>query len=79
MHYASYGGNPDIINILLLNGADKTYLSYSGLNLIHLAAQGDSAYSITLFKEQGLDLNAGDSSHITPLHWACIKASYSAF
>ena len=42
-----------------------------GLNVMHVAAQGDQAYSLTYFRECGLDINSKDDEGCTPLHWAC--------
>jgi len=57
LHLASYKGNLDAINSLLRHGANKDVLTATGLSMLHLAAQGDSAPSLFLFKEIGLDLN----------------------
>lgn len=43
--------------------------------MMHVAAQGDSASSLYLFKELGLDINAADKRGSTALHWACFRQS----
>jgi len=47
--------------------------------MLQMAAQGDSAYSVFYFRNLGHDMNTRDINGRTPLHWACLKASYQAF
>ncbi len=75
LHFASYKGHLDSINSLMRFGADKNALTATGLNMLHVAAQGDSASSLYLFKELGLDLNASDKRGSTALHWSCFRQS----
>ena len=47
--------------------------------MIHVAAQGDSPYSLAYFlRNSTLSINKEDKSQSTPLHWACISHSHSA-
>ena len=46
--------------------------------MLHVAAQGDEAYSLTYFKLQGISINSKDAEGSTPLHWACYAASDTA-
>lgn len=46
-----------------------------GINVLHVAAQGDQSISLYFFKEKGMDLRAKDSRGSTPLHWACYSKS----
>ena len=46
--------------------------------MLHVAAQGDQAYSLTFFKEQGISINSEDEEKSTPLHWACFAGSDTA-
>lgn len=41
LHYASFRGNVDICDLLIDRGADYTLKNLYGLNVIHIAAQGD--------------------------------------
>lgn len=45
---------------------------------MHLAAQGNQAYSLAYFKSKYLDINERDNSDSTPLHWAMINLSANA-
>ena len=49
-----------------------------GINMMHVAAQGDQAYSLTYFYKQGLGVNSVDNEGSTPLHWACFAGSDTA-
>ena len=75
LHLASFKGNMDAILVLLEYGSDPQALNAFGLNMIHVAAQGDAAISLYYFKELGVDLNLQDQRGSTPLHWACYSNS----
>ena len=46
--------------------------------MLHVAAQGDQAYSLTYFKDCGLSIRSKDKEKSTPLHWACCAGSDTA-
>ena len=46
-----------------------------GINVMHVAAQGDQPLSLYYFKEKGVDLKSRDNRLSTPLHWACYSKS----
>ena len=71
LHYASFSGNLDAVYTLIENGADIKALNSNGLNMLHVAAQGDQAPPLYLFKMMGLSINSVDNRGSTPLHWAC--------
>ena len=75
LHLASFRGNVDAIEALINHGADPMAENYFGLNLLHVAAQGDSAVSIHYFKSLNVDINKRDKRGSTPLHWACYANS----
>ncbi len=80
LHYASYKGNIEIIKILIENGAIVAETNNKGLNVMHMAAQGDQANSLIYFKEKyNLSYDKIDSLGSTPLHWACYTGSEGAF
>ena len=61
----------DAIHTLMKHGADKNAENAFGLNMIHVAAQGDQAASLYYFKKINVDINKQDKRGSTPLHWAC--------
>ena len=65
----------DAIRILEKYGANIHALNGFGLNMLHVAAQGDVAPPLYYFKERGVDLNLQDHRGSTPLHWACYSNS----
>lgn len=46
--------------------------------MLHVAAQGDQAFSLTFFKSKGVPLHQRDGEYSTPLHWACFAGSDTA-
>jgi palmitoyltransferase ZDHHC13/17 len=76
LHYASFLGNPRLLKLLVRHGANVHATNKLGINMLHLAAQGDQAYSLTYFRSvHKLDILQRDSEHSTPLHWACFSGS----
>ena len=76
LHLASFKGNIDAIEILIEYGADPHVQNFYGLNMVHVAAQGDSAISIHYFTSlMKVDINQQDKRGSTPLHWACYANS----
>ena len=75
LHFASFRGNLTIINLLLNNGADINIKNNYGINVLHVASQGDQPISLLFFKEAGMDLKSRDNRGSTPLHWACYSKS----
>ena len=78
MHYASFHGNVKMIKLLVKNGANIYVKNKMGINLMHVAAQGDQAYSLTYFREKGISINSLDDEESTPIHWACFSGSHTA-
>ena len=79
LHYASFKGNIDIINILIFYGADISILTDKSLNVIDFACQGNQPKSLVFFNyyyENQIDFNKLDIKESTPLHWACFSKSY---
>ena len=70
MHFASFKGNPDACELLINLGADIYARNNCGINMLHVAAQGDCPISIYFFMLRGLDLHSGDNRGSTALHWA---------
>ena len=78
LHYASFHGNIQLIKLLMRNKADHKVRTSEGINMLHVAAQGDQAYSLTYFKSIGMSIFAKDKERSTPLHWACCAGSDTA-
>ena len=78
LHYASFHGNAKLIKLLIRNGANIWAKNRMGINMMHVAAQGDQAYSLTYFREKGISINSLDDEGSTPLHWACFAGSDTA-
>ena len=65
-----------MMKVLVDLGADMNQKNLYGLNVLHIAAQGDSPVSIYFFHRiHKLGLNSTDSRGSTPLHWACFSMS----
>ena len=74
--YAAYRGNLEIILSLIENGSIVTVTTKKGLNVMHMAAQGDNPDIIIFFKEKyGMSIYSQDKNGSTPLHWACYSSS----
>jgi ankyrin repeat protein len=69
--YSAFRGNLEIFNKLMENGADISSTNSSGLNALHLAAQGNFPNIIIfLIEKYGFDINSKDNKGNTALHWA---------
>ena len=75
LHYASYRGNIHFCESLIENGANIKKKNAYGLNVLHIAAQGDQPISLFFFRTKGMDLVSKDNRGSTPLHWACFQNS----
>jgi ankyrin repeat protein len=76
LHYAAYRGNIDICNKLIECGAEVEVINKRGLNVLHMAAQGNQANALVYFKEKySLNIHSVDEMGSTPLHWACYTGS----
>ncbi len=76
LHYASYRGNIEIISKLIDNGAELEVVNNRGLNVLHMAAQGNQPGALIYFKEKcSMNIQSVDDLGSTPLHWACYTGS----
>ena len=57
MQYASFQGNIDAIKTLIDNKADCHIVNSNGLTMMHVAAQGDTAPPLYIFKKRGININ----------------------
>ena len=80
LHYASFRGNIFNINVLIENGGDINVTNSEGINLLHMAAQGNQPNSlIYLIEKYHLNIHNVDMAGSTPLHWACYAGSEEVF
>jgi len=78
LHYASFHGNVRLIKALVACGANPRARNKQHINMLHVAAQGDQAFSLTYFKDRGVPLDETDHEMSTPLHWASFSGSDTA-
>lgn len=71
LHFASFRGNLKIVKLLVEYGADIYIKNNHGINMMHVAAQGDQPVTLYYFREKGIDLHSRDYRQSTPMHWAC--------
>lgn len=77
--YAAYRGNILIIRSLIECGADVNVTSKNGLNVLHMAAQGNNPNIIIYFKiKYNISVLSTDLQGNTPLHWASYNSSEEA-
>ena len=74
--YAAYRGNITIIEILIEYGASIDVTSINGLNILHMAAQGDNPNVIIYFTEKyKMSIYCQDLQGNNSLHWACFNCA----
>ena len=77
--YAAYRGNIFIVRSLIECGADADVKSTKGLNVLHMAAQGNNPNIIIYFKvKYKMSVLTKDVQGNIPLHWACYNSSEEA-
>ena len=77
--YAAYRGNIFIVRSLIECGADVDVKSNKGLNVLHMAAQGNNPNIIIYFKAKyKMSVLTKDIQGNIPLHWACYNSSEEA-
>jgi hypothetical protein len=77
LHFATYHGNMDLIQILTEEmNANYNLKNMYGANVLHIASQGDQPAALFYFAgEKAMDINECDNRGSTPLHWACYSRS----
>lgn len=79
LHYAAYKGNIDIISKLIEYKANIDTTNNRGINVLHMACQGNKPNALVYFKEKyNMNIQSVDDLWSTPLHWACYNAAEEA-
>ena len=65
-----------IAKVLVMAGASTDIKTPMGLDVVHLAAQGDFPSLIAYFYEMNMDMETTDARGLTPLHWASYMGAY---
>ena len=77
--YAAFRGNLEIFEKLIKLGADLDKINSSGLNVLHLAVQGNHPNLIVyLIEKCGFNINSKDNNGRTALHWGISMNSKQA-
>ncbi len=71
LEIAARNAKPDVIKILLDNGADLT-INRDGYSPLHAAATSGDVQTVKYLIENGINISQPDSNGLdyTPLHWA---------
>jgi palmitoyltransferase ZDHHC13/17 len=70
LHYASFFGNILMSELLIKHGANVFAVNHLGINMVHVAAQGDQPISISFYENRGISINSKDNKDSSALHWA---------
>mmetsp|Transcript_1564 Transcript_1564/g.4722 ORF Transcript_1564/g.4722 Transcript_1564/m.4722 type:complete len:133 (+) Transcript_1564:732-1130(+) len=73
LHRAAFHGQEDVVNTLLLNGADPNAPDADGLSPMHIAAWMGQTQIFEQLWMGGGQLNTCSNDGETPLHVACIE------
>ena len=77
--YSAFRGNLEIFKKLIELGVDINVSNSSGLNALHLAAQGNHPNIIVFLMEKcGFDINSKDNNGSNALHWGINENSRQA-
>ncbi len=70
LHYAAFGGNKELAEILLSAKANVNACDMGGMTPLHWAAQNRNADVAKILLSHGAEVNALDKQGWTPLTWA---------
>ena len=75
--YSSFIGNIEILDKLINNGADIQSVNNNGLNILHMASQGNHPNIIIYIIEKFcFNINSFDFNGNSALHWSIYKNSF---
>ena len=75
IHLAAFRGNLTLMRLLRRHGADVFESAADGINMLHMATQGDSPVVIVNLLEKEMYVDMTDSNGRTPLHHAAIHGT----
>ena len=78
LHRATYGEHPEVVELLLENGADLNARNEKGWTALHVAALCGNTRVIKILLGRGADVNARDHEDVSPLHMAAESGCYDA-
>ena len=70
MHLAAAIGKRDVVELLLLKGADVNTRDQNRWTPLHVATANDQKEVVELLLAKGADVNAKDKNLVTPMRWA---------
>eukprot|EP01138_Halocafeteria_seosinensis_P012190 gb/GECG01012458.1/.p1 GENE.gb/GECG01012458.1/~~gb/GECG01012458.1/.p1 ORF type:complete len:801 (+),score=102.21 gb/GECG01012458.1/:1-2403(+) len=69
LHWAAYGGNPDIVNSLIKEGVDVSLVSKYGNSAAHIAAQSNNREALNKLVDCGVSMDIENMFGFTPSHY----------
>ncbi|MGC8669454.1 MAG: ankyrin repeat domain-containing protein [Chthonomonadales bacterium] len=75
LHWAALGRHPDVVRLLIENGADLNALGAGQKTALHQAVEQNDLATARILLESGADVNAVDDRGFTPLHIALERGS----
>ncbi|MBI5252377.1 MAG: ankyrin repeat domain-containing protein [Desulfomonile tiedjei] len=79
LHWASLGGQPEVVRLLLANGADPKAVDDEGHSALHVACAIHNPEVAKLLIDNGANVNQKDRKERTPLAWALNTAGSGPF
>ena len=73
LHYATFGGHKEVVELLIAKGADVNAKDGVGETPLHWAAKEGNKEVVELLIAKGADVNAKDDVGDTPVDWAANK------
>ena len=70
LHYASHGGNPEVIELMLSHVLSIDSINSEGVTLLMIAAAYDKLQAVKYLLKQGADLSLQDNDGCNVLHCA---------
>lgn len=78
LRVATDSGQPDAVEVLLINGAQVNARAENQMTALHAAAKGGDAEIVQLLVAHGADVEAKDGTMMTALHYACEEGHLEA-